>query len=423
MPVTFYTQFGWISVRTVHCTLYYIDSKEMGGHDRRIRDQNKVLLMASPVCTRSLGHDIPISTPASSKSVVPYCSSSLTNARLSYPTDPAAAWTAIVVFISNPRAAARIGASGNFQTWDERLLGLREVTIFFYPAEEPPELLATLTQGLEVQPCVGAPQVEGCDRWSTGRGHPVLTCRTNVSVPQLYGGSLLQARTNRQPTFCGDGFVTGEYVLATKWYTLPMLSAAVMRRFDFFMKLDVDVCFHDQQQDPELAHMLAHRFRSSELTAHLVRSGAWFVHTRLQPDNPRCEKGLGSFMAEHVKEHPCAATPLALQWNSTAAVLPPVAYGNFVAGWLGFWQSDRILNFAERWYGYHSGWVHRWTDQQFFMPALRVANVSEERIVSLSYLRYSFFEHTKESHFCDRAHVRRSYIASNSKHATNTSAV
>jgi hypothetical protein len=74
-----------------------------------------------------------------------------------------------------------------------------------------------------------------------------------------------------------------------------------------------------------------------------------------------------------------------------------VAYSNFVAGWLGYWQSDQVLFFAKKWHGWEGGWVHRWGDQQFWMPALRVTNVSEDRIKFWSHLRYHAFEHTKAS--------------------------
>lgn len=169
-----------------------------------------------------------------------------------------------------------------------------------------------------------------------------------------------------------------------------MLRHPVLSRFDYWAKVDVDVCFR----------------LSMNLTRDLVRSGSWFMHTRLQQDNAMCERSLGEFMANYTARHSCAATNEALAWQE-GALYPKAAYANFIAGWLGFWQSNATRYFAEQWHGWEGGWVNRWSDQQFWMPALRVANVSEERIVDWSHLRYRTFDHSKSFGFCNAPRPKR----------------
>ena len=305
-------------------------------------------------------------------------------ARTSYPQNAESAWTAIVVFVSSANHLSRVAPSGHFMTWDQHLLGPREVPLIFYPKEEPAALRESLATSLNLTSCGVASMVDGCERWQTGRRNAVLTCATDVWVPRLYGGTMAKARLKHLNSFCGVAAATGEYVVSTKWFTYPMLLEPVLGRFDFWSKIDVDVCFR----------------RRVDLTHELVRTSAFFWHTRLQQDNPNCERSLGAFMVKYTNEHPCCRTSEALAWQPDVE-LPHVPYSNMIAGWLGFWQSDSLLYFAKEWHAWTGGLVNRWTDQQFWMPALRASNVSEHRIVAATHLRYHTFEHTKVEHFCD----------------------
>ena len=336
-------------------------------------------------CSMPIGHAlIASSSPADALPDTAACARD-SLARPSYPNDDA--WTAIVLFLSNSIVASRLSISGNFATWDEHLLGAREIVTIFYPIGEPKSLRAGLIDALKLQPC-DLPMMDGCERWSTARGNSALTCAIAVDAPAVYGGSLPGARQTSLEALKKERGVpsafgcdsTGEYPLATKWYSLPMLVQPLLSRFDYWAKVDVDVC-------------LRQRIR---LSTELVKSGSWFMHTRLQQDNQMCERGLGDFMSSYTSKHTCCGTTEALKWR-TEGPYPLVAYSNFVAGWLGYWQSDQVLFFAKKWHGWEGGWVHRWTDQQFWMPALRVTNVSEDRIKLWSHLRYHAFEHTKAS--------------------------
>ena len=114
----------------------------------------------------------------------------------------------------------------------------------------------------------------------------------------MYGGKLDAAGNTRLPTFCG----VPQYVVTTKWYSLPMLQAPILQRFDFWAKIDVDVCLREPLK----------------LTHELVRK-AWFMHTGLVQDNEVCERGLGDFMANFTAQHACSATSTALSGSRPAA--------------------------------------------------------------------------------------------------------
>ena len=80
---------------------------------------------------------------------------------------------------------------------------------------------------------------------------------------------------------------------------------------------------------------------------------------------------------------------------------PPVSFGNFIGGWLGFWQSPRVLHFAKLWWEWKGGWMHRWGDQQYWMPALWMMGANDTNsVLDVSHLRYGLFRHSKDYYPC-----------------------
>jgi len=184
---------------------------------------------------------------------------------------PKAPWSAVVLLLTSWHQLNHLVTSGNFATWDAHLLDMHTTLLLFYPREvnansallhaafgeealegggRHPLLRPFLYRGAEklreqmgLQACRGEGSVVNyCNRWSTPFGNVLLTCLTPIKVPTLYGGSLINASKTHLPSFCNDK--TGEYVVASKWYTAPMLSLDVISRFDMWIKLDYDVCFH-----------------------------------------------------------------------------------------------------------------------------------------------------------------------------------
>ena len=128
---------------------------------------------------------------------------------------------------------------------------------------------------------------------------------------------------------------------------------------------------------------------------------------RLIVDNPVCELTLGDFMQLYHRSFVCdgwrgahAHAPPWAAWDEEYDH-PPVSFGNFIGGWLGFWQSQRLLHFARRWWEWKGGWMHRWGDQQYWMPALWMMGANDSSsVLDLHHLRYSLFRHSKGYYPC-----------------------
>jgi hypothetical protein len=118
----------------------------------------------------------------------------------------------------------------------------------------------------------------------------------------------------------------------------------------FFAKIDVDVCFRTRV---DVAQTLVERSTDRDAPIH-------FLHTKLTTDNEACDRTLGGFVQAYTAEHACCANEQTAEYQPTGH-LPQVPYSNLIAGWLGFWQSPRVLHFANAWHKWQGGWVHRWT--------------------------------------------------------------
>jgi hypothetical protein len=206
--------------------------------------------------------------------------------------DASNAWVMIAVMLSNSIQWDRLVNSGNFDTWDRHLLSQKTIPVFFYPSQEPPPA-ASVIASLKLTRCAAGPShhVDDCTQYSTALGNHVLVCATPLEVPAIYGDSLASARNTSFSTFCGKR-TTGEYVVANKWITWPMLHHPLTARFDFWAKVDVDVCFREQL---DLARTL------------VARPNLYFYHTMTTKDNALCDARHSSHIAT-----PCHPTPAVL---------------------------------------------------------------------------------------------------------------
>lgn len=386
-----------------------------------------------------------------------------------YPANASAAWTAVTTILTSQTQLERFACYGNFRTWEAHLMSDTIVPIIFYPKAEPYFKAHTSwpVHALGLHLCDTDAKVDGCERWTTARGQGhVLTCAIDMEVPIHYGGNLFAARATKPAAFCGRGLFNGEYVVANKWYTFPMFREPVLRRFDFWAKFDVDVCFRRAVTD-------------FDVIGPLVAQRAVFFHAKLMVDNPVCEANLGdlmqlffgSFRAKACGdareppwkawgspyEHPpvsfgsaatqatrtntqLATTPSQHRQPPTSSthagvrgirgstqptpsgtmdhalhglslmtdlvepcgVLVPSCWaGNFIGGWLGFWQSPAVMHFARLWWEWEGGWTRRWGDQQYWMPALWMFGRNDSSgVADLTRLRYSMFRHSKDMNAC-----------------------
>ena len=140
------------------------------------------------------------------------------------------------------------------------------------------------------------------------------------------------------------------------------------------------------------------------------------MHTKTTDDNVKCDRGLGDLVRAYAAEHACSVNAQTAIWTRLGSTVggthsqqanPMVPYSNLIGGWLGFWQSRRMLHFADAWHRWPDGWLYRWTDQQFWLVAMAALNVSEAHMAYIPGWRYKRFEHTKLDHFCDQPKVAK----------------
>lgn len=351
------------------------------------------------VCERPLGRD---AFRAPETSMEPErCDASFN--RAAHPPSAAEAWTAVILLLTSLGQLERWVEMGNYPTWVAQFINPKVVPIIFYPTAEPwfkshePKYAHSSSwqaKSLRARRCPEPDaNVTGtkCTKWVNDKLQLILTCPIDMVIPLLYGGNLQASRAIRPASFCGRGLFNGEYTVANKWVVYPMFKEPILDYFDYFAKIDVDVCFRRPVQ-------------LGDIIEPLLLSRSHFFHSGLLRDNPACEATLGDFMQLYHSQFPCPgwrAAAMSPPWKPFGEVYehPPVSYGNFIGGWLGFWQSERVLHFARLWWEWAGGWVHRFTDQQYWMAALWVMGANET-VLDLSRLRYSLFRHSKARYPC-----------------------
>ena len=305
--------------------------------------------------------------------------------------------------LTGPMQLHHLVCAGNFVTWLEHLTSDTIIPVLFYPFDEP--FFQThphwAEDALNVSMC--PTEFAGCRRHKTGRGQAVLTCEVDLKVPTRFGANISAARTHFPNTFCGKpNHFSAEYVVGTKWFSFPMFLEPVMGHFDFWLKIDVDVCFLSAVRD--------------DIIAPLVTNRAIFFHSHHTQENPVCEATLGEFMqlyARSMRAKACSDTrePPWPAWGQPNAY-PTVAFSNFVGGWLGFWQSPAVLHFARLWWEWDGGWSYRWSDQQFWIAALWMMNRNDSAsVVDLTAWRATRnprFRHSKAFFACSENPLQRS---------------
>lgn len=340
-----------------------------------------------------------------------------------YPANTSDAWLAIVLLLTNEPTLHRL--SINWPSWRANLLQQSAMTVpvLFTPKhdawfESNPSWPAIY---LGAQRCNGTHRTIhrrlACEKWTFERdSHDpaddtrtaaglLLTCSTRVHVPlthPLSGHPFTALRGVKLNSHCGEGERRrdAEYVASTKWYAYHLFLEPVLKLFTFWAKVDADVCFGRPLSMVE------------DVLVPLIRRRAVFFHSALMRENDLCQMTLGEFVSlywqhhrgdlrpwdERSSEHASIALTEARQppWRPFAAALasdPAIAvpYSNFVGGWVGFWSSERVMHFARLWWEWDGGWYRRWTDQQFWRPALWMAYLDQEAAdnatIDLSHLR------------------------------------
>ena len=163
----------------------------------------------------------------------------------------------------------------------------------------------------------------------------------------------------------------------------------------------------------------------------MVQNGKYWLHTREIALNVDCGATIMDAVASYTKAAACEdGRPEPFDTPNATTF-----YGNFIAGWLGLFQSPQLLAFSEFWYAWPGGWsaaharttvscalrlplslslllvslpphlrsvslpahctyrlflprrLHRWGDQTYWSSAIWVANVSRDSWIDAGHWR------------------------------------
>jgi|SaaInlV_125m_DNA_1040241.scaffolds.fasta_scaffold04232_4 hypothetical protein len=286
--------------------------------------------------------------------------------------------TAASVVLTSPKYLHQLVA--NVGSWDAYLLSSGDqTTSLIIQADRNVFARSDIVSGLANRSIRASPQCLPArlgrnGQWTaylTPRGNLVLLLVREIWVPQITT-SLAKAKSARPPKYtrCHPRQKV-EYSVSTKWYGYEMLQLEALRYFDFALKVDCDTAFSAPLRSTPAEIMIQH--------------GAYYMHTgEVFTPNPWCDATVDEAAETYMRSAECASGLIKreslkrrIQWRSC-----------FVGGWLGLLQSPQVLAYAQFWWAWPGGWLHRWGDQELWPLMLDIANASH-RIVNAANLRHS----------------------------------
>ena len=295
-----------------------------------------------------------------------------------WPTSASGTATAASVVLTSPKYWQQL--LNNLESWDQFLLSSDDqTTSLIIQADNTRLARSEIVRGLANRSVRAAPQCLPArlgrnGQWTaylTSRGNLVLLLMRAIWVPQV-AVSLAHAARARPSGFSGcHPRQTVEYSVGTKWYGYEMLLLKALSYFDFALKVDCDTAFGAPLRPTPAEAMIRH--------------GAYYMHTgELFATNPSCDATVDKAAVAYVRSAECASGLVPrthlnrrIQWRSC-----------FVGGWLGLLQSPQALAYAQFWWAWPGGWLHRWGDQELWPLLLDIVNASH-RVVNAAHLRHS----------------------------------
>ncbi|RNF11574.1 uncharacterized protein Tco025E_06642 [Trypanosoma conorhini] len=171
------------------------------------------------------------------------------------------------------------------------------------------------------------------------------------------------------PPFCPVHRSPPEYVQGTRWYSHALFEQPIVRRYSFWVKLDVDVAFFRPLQD--------------NLVRLLLSSGRLLGHTGYTYNGHGCsdelQKAIGEFLAGYGAQAVSAGQGWWLSDDRTY-------YTNFVVGSVNFFLQPEVRELTAHLNEYRDGFFkHRWTDQSLLHKLLGVFCGPDEANFSLNW--------------------------------------
>lgn len=202
----------------------------------------------------------------------------------------------------------------------------------------------------------------------------IFLSQLHLKWPQYVQDDLSILEKKIEPDQCNS---PKSYIQGTRWYSNEMLHLAILQRYHWFIKMDVDLFFvktiewnllHDLQTRNSLfSHTAALTSTGNVCADNIVHAVQEFVqasndtHQHCDADNPALQ---------HDRDH---------------------FYSNFIMGRVDFWTQPRIRRFSRFLSEFPEGFFHyRWTDQIFWAQALGLfVHVDDNTVVDYAELRCS----------------------------------
>jgi len=188
-----------------------------------------------------------------------------------------------------------------------------------------------------------------------------------------------------------------EYIYGNNWHVDSMFKMPVLRYFEVFFKVDIDIYF--KKMFPDLLSLLAIGTKggaAGSLSRQHQSSIRWrsWLHTEFYIEPTWVFKGLQAWrrdLLQNATRNPCSHTYTISDHKNLAKVF----YGNFQGGPFYLWDAPEVRQVASSWLAWPDGqWQHRWGDQQWWKVVHDMFETSGN-VVDASNLRgvRSFFTH------------------------------
>lgn len=176
-----------------------------------------------------------------------------------------------------------------------------------------------------------------------------------------------EAKATEPMEGCNRGTFAQDYVQGTRYYTHPALNLDILKNYDYFLKVDLDIEFDKSRiLDMDLLHDMKMRGALLGHTGEFLPNGLSACCTNIQ-----------NFMHYFVENttKPWAA---AVNWTGSCSAgidsferEADQYYTNFVILSVPFFQSEHVRHFGREMNEYYPGFFrYGWSDQLFFHKAM-----------------------------------------------------
>ena len=192
-------------------------------------------------------------------------------------------------------------------------------------------------------------------KYTTIHGRHIYIGTTHLEYPLYIQKHPQVLKQTILPQLCN---APKSYIQGTRWYSNEMLHLAILKEYDYFIKLDLDIYFI--------------RTLPIDLLHDMSKREALFAHSaqiRYQ-SGTQCATGIVDAVTTYLNQSTTHSNYCSKQtWHLTLNT--DLFYTNFIIGQVDFWTSPQVLHFSQFLSNHPTGFfTYRWTDQIMWHQAL-----------------------------------------------------